>query len=63
MSDSAISSGESAVVRSVAADRGPLTLEAVGIDKVFRLDRGQVLQAVRNVSFGLYKGAVVALVG
>jgi peptide/nickel transport system ATP-binding protein len=55
--------GEHAVVKSVAADRGPLVLEAVGLDKVFKLGRGQVLHAVRNVSFGLYKGAVVALVG
>jgi peptide/nickel transport system ATP-binding protein len=55
--------GEDATVRSVAAARGPLTLEAVGLDKVFKLGRGQVLHAVRNVSFGLYKGAVVALVG
>ena len=55
--------GEPAVVKSVAAERGPLVLEAVGIDKVFKLGRGKVLQAVRNVSFGLYQGAVVALVG
>jgi peptide/nickel transport system ATP-binding protein len=55
--------GESAVVRSVAAGRGPLALEAVGLDKVFKLGRGASLQAVRNVSFGLYQGAVVALVG
>src|ERR1700759_1629538 len=55
--------GESAVVRSVAADRGPLTMEAIGLNKVFKLDRGATLQAVRNVSFGLYRGAVVALVG
>jgi peptide/nickel transport system ATP-binding protein len=55
--------GEPAIVKSVAAERGPLTLEAVGLDKVFKLGRGKTLQAVRNVSFGLYKGAVVALVG
>jgi peptide/nickel transport system ATP-binding protein len=55
--------GEPAVVRSVAAGRGPLALEAVGLDKVFKLGRGASLQAVRNVSFGLYQGAVVALVG
>jgi peptide/nickel transport system ATP-binding protein len=52
-----------AVVRSAAADRGPLTIEATGLNKVFNLGRGASLQAVRNVSFGLYKGAVVALVG
>ena len=50
-------------VRSVAAGRGPLALEAVSLDKDFRLGRGQVLHAVRGVSFGLYRGAVVALVG
>ncbi len=55
--------GEPAVVQSVAAARGPLTLEAAGLNKVFKLGRGATLQAVRNVSFGLYKGAVVALVG
>ena len=55
--------GEPAVVRSVAADRGPLTMEATALNKVFQLGRGATLQAVRNVSFGLYEGAVVALVG
>jgi peptide/nickel transport system ATP-binding protein len=55
--------GEPAVVRSVAADRGALVMEAAGLNKVFHLGRGASLQAVRNVSFGLYKGAVVALVG
>src|SRR5579859_1489573 len=55
--------GEPAVVRSVAAARGPLAMEAVALNKVFKLGRGAVLQAVRNVSFGLYNGAVVALVG
>jgi len=55
--------GEPAVVESVAAARGPLALEAVGLGKDFKLGRGAVLHAVRNVSFGLYQGAVVALVG
>ena len=55
--------GEPAVVRSAAAGRGPLAMEAAGLNKVFNLGRGATLQAVRNVSFGLYKGAVVALVG
>jgi len=50
-------------VMSVAAERGPLAMEAVSLDKDFRLGRGQVLHAVRGVSFGLYRGAVVALVG
>jgi peptide/nickel transport system ATP-binding protein len=55
--------GEPAVVQSVAAARGPLALEAVKLNKVFQLGRGAALQAVRDVSFGLYQGAVVALVG
>jgi peptide/nickel transport system ATP-binding protein len=55
--------GEPAVVESVAASRGPLVLEAVGLGKDFKLGRGAVLHAVANVSFGLYQGAVVALVG
>jgi peptide/nickel transport system ATP-binding protein len=50
-------------VISVAAERGPLTMEAVSLDKDFRLGRGEVLHAVRGVSLGLYRGAVVALVG
>src|SRR4029077_18072098 len=50
-------------VISVAAERGPLAMEAVSLDKDFRLGRGQVLHAVRGVIFGLYRGAVVALVG
>ena len=55
--------GEPAVVESVAAARGPLALETVGLGKDFKLGRHAVLRAVRNVSFGLYQGAVVALVG
>jgi peptide/nickel transport system ATP-binding protein len=50
-------------VVSVAAERGPLAMEAVSLEKDFRLGRGHVLHAVRRVSFGLYRGAVVALVG
>src|SRR5579872_5237751 len=50
-------------VTSAAAARGPLAMEAVSISKDFRLGHGQVLHAVRDVSFALYKGAVVALVG
>ena len=38
-------------------------LEAVSLNKDFRLGRGQVLHAVRDVSFGLHSGRVVALVG
>ena len=50
-------------VTSAAAGRGPLAIEAISVSKDFRLGRGQVLHAVREVSFGLYRGAVVALVG
>jgi peptide/nickel transport system ATP-binding protein len=52
-----------AEVESAAAERGPLVLEARALSKDFRLGRGQVLPAVRDVSFSLYRGAVVALVG
>jgi peptide/nickel transport system ATP-binding protein len=55
--------GEPAVVRSAAAARGPLVMEALDLNKVFKVGPGAALHAVRNVSFGLYKGAVVALVG
>ncbi len=50
-------------IESAAAARGPLALEAAGLNKDFRLGRGKILAAVRDVSFGLYRGAVVALVG
>ena len=50
-------------VASAAARRGALAMEAISISKDFRLPRGQILHAVRQVSFGLYRGAVVALVG
>jgi peptide/nickel transport system ATP-binding protein len=50
-------------VESAAAARGTLVLEAAGLSKDFRLGRGQTLHAVRDVSIGLYRGAVVALVG
>ncbi len=50
-------------VTSVAAGRGQLAMEAAGLTKDFRLGRGATLHAVKDVSFGLYRGAVVALVG
>jgi peptide/nickel transport system ATP-binding protein len=50
-------------VISAAAGRGPLAVEAVRVSKDFRVGRRQRLRAVRDVSFGLYRGAVVALVG
>jgi len=48
---------------SAAAPRGPLAMEAVSLSKDFRIGRGHTLHAVRDVSFNLYRGAVVALVG
>ena len=50
-------------ITSAAAGKGPLSLEAVGLSKDFRLGRGNILHAVRDVNISLYKGAVVALVG
>ncbi len=50
-------------VRSAAAGRGPLAMEASGLGKDYKLGRGATVHAVRDVSFGLYQGAVVALVG
>ncbi|HZR51240.1 MAG TPA: ABC transporter ATP-binding protein [Streptosporangiaceae bacterium] len=44
-------------------DHGTPALEAVAISKDFRLGRGQILHAVRDVSFSLHSGGVVALVG
>ncbi len=55
-----------AEVMPAAAARGPLVLEARSIAKDFRLTRGprgEILSAARDVSFGLYRSAVVALVG
>jgi peptide/nickel transport system ATP-binding protein len=48
---------------SVAAAQGELAVEAVSMSKDFRLGRNNTLHAVRDVSFNLYRGAVVALVG
>ncbi len=50
-------------VTSAAAERGPLAMEAISVSKDFRIGRRQILHAVRDVSFNLYRGAVVALVG
>jgi peptide/nickel transport system ATP-binding protein len=49
--------------RSAAAARGPLVLEGRGLTRDYRISRGVVLSAVRDVTLGLYRGAVVALVG
>jgi peptide/nickel transport system ATP-binding protein len=48
---------------SAAAERGPLAMEAISVSKDFKLRHGQTVHAVRDVSFSLYRGAVVALVG
>ena len=48
---------------SAAAERGPLALEALELNKDFHLGRHHSLHAVRQVSFSLYSGAVIALVG
>jgi peptide/nickel transport system ATP-binding protein len=50
-------------MRSAAADRGPLAMEAVGLCKDFKLGHGVTLHAVKDASLSLYQGAVVALVG
>jgi peptide/nickel transport system ATP-binding protein len=52
-----------AAIESPAAMRGPLAMEAISLRKDFKLRRGEVLTAVRDVSFNLYSGAVVGLVG
>ena len=63
--NSSIGTGEPASpdIESAAAARGPLAMEAISLAKNFRLGRRQTLHAVRDVSFNLYRGAVVALVG
>ena len=48
---------------SAAAARGPLAMEAISLSKEYRISRGHTLRAVQDVSFNLYRGAVVALVG
>jgi peptide/nickel transport system ATP-binding protein len=50
-------------VQSAAAARGALAMEASHLSRDYKIGRGAILHAVRDVSFGLYKGAVVALVG
>ncbi len=63
MSSQAPDTQHAGVVESAAAARGSLILAAEGLGKDFRLGRGQVLHAVRDVSLSLYRSAVVALVG
>ena len=54
---------QTTTLTSAAAARGPLAMEAISVSKDFKIDRHQTLHAVRDVSFNLYRGAVVALVG
>ncbi|HEY2579405.1 MAG TPA: ABC transporter ATP-binding protein [Streptosporangiaceae bacterium] len=50
-------------VSPVGAGQGTPAMQAISLNRDFRLGHGQVLHAVRDVSFDLYRGAVVALVG
>jgi len=54
---------QATMLTSAAAARGPLAMEAIAVSKDFKIRHGQTLHAVRDVSFNLYRGAVVALVG
>jgi peptide/nickel transport system ATP-binding protein len=63
MSSQAADKQQPGALESAAAARGSLVLEAAGLSKDFRLGRRQIMHAVRDVSIGLYRGAVVALVG
>jgi len=56
-------SEQAPMLTSAASARGPLAMEAVSVSKDFKLGHGQTVRAVRDVSFSLYRGAVVALVG
>jgi peptide/nickel transport system ATP-binding protein len=47
----------------LAATLGPLLLEARELSKTYRIAHGVQLEAVSDVSFGLYQRAIVALVG
>ena len=44
----------STTLTSAAASNGPLALEATGLSKDFRLGRGAILHAVRDVNISLY---------
>ena len=50
-------------VTSAASRRGPLLLQVEDLCKDYHLGGGEVLRAARDVSFGLYRKAVVAIVG
>ena len=49
--------------RTDTPDGAAPAMEAIAISKDFRLGPGHVLHAVREVSFGLHRGAATALVG
>jgi peptide/nickel transport system ATP-binding protein len=61
--DGWVDPGNDAGVASFAAGRGELAMAATNLWKTYRLERGEQLTAVRDVSLNLYRGAVVALVG
>jgi peptide/nickel transport system ATP-binding protein len=63
MSEHSVSNGQAGTLTSAAASRGPLAMEAISVSKDFKIGRSQTLHAVRDVSFNLYRSAVVALVG
>ena len=63
MSEHSVSNGQAGTLTSAAATRGPLAMEAISVSKDFKIGRSQTLHAVRDVSFNLYRSAVVALVG
>jgi peptide/nickel transport system ATP-binding protein len=48
---------------SPAAGKGDLAMEAVNLRKEYRIGRHDILAAAREVSFNLYRRAVIALVG
>ena len=54
---------QATTLTSAAAARGELAMEAISLSKDFKIGRGQIVHAVRDVSFNLYRSAVVALVG
>ena len=62
-SNGGASNGQAGTLTSAAATRGELAVEAISVSKDFKIGHGQTLHAVRDVSFNLYRGAVVALVG
>ena len=58
-----VPAGADGGIESPAAARGELAMGADHLRRDYRLRRGEVLTAVRDVHLNLYRGAVVALVG